>query len=51
MTTRGFTKGEAHTVGCLVAQTLFNRSDPARLADIREEVQALLDKHPLYPEL
>ncbi len=51
MTTRGFTEGDAHTVGCLVAQTVFSREDEARLADIREEVQALLDKHPLYPEL
>jgi len=51
MTTRGFTEGEAHTVGCLIANTVFNRDDEARLADIREEVQALLDKHPLYPEL
>jgi len=51
ITTRGFTEGDAHTVGCLVAQTVFSRDDEARLADIREEVQALLDKHPLYPEL
>jgi len=51
MTTRGFTEGDAHTVGCLIAQTVFSRDDEAKLADIREEVQALLDKHPLYPEL
>ena len=51
MTTRGFTEGEAHTVGCLIAQTVFNRDDEAKLADIRDEVEALLDKHPLYPEL
>ncbi len=51
MTTRGFTEGDAHTVGCLIAQTVFNRDDEAKLANIREEVKALLDKHPLYPEL
>ncbi|MEI7814762.1 MAG: serine hydroxymethyltransferase [Coriobacteriia bacterium] len=51
ITTRGFTAGEAHTVGCLVAQTLFNRDDEARLTDVREQVKGLLDAHPLYPEL
>jgi glycine hydroxymethyltransferase len=51
MTTRGFTRGEAHTVGCLIAQTVFNRDDQARLTDVREQVTALLDAHPLYPEL
>jgi glycine hydroxymethyltransferase len=51
MTTRGFTAGEAHTVGCLIAQTVFNRDDEARLADVREQVRGLLDAHPLYPEL
>ena len=51
ITTRGFTEGEAHTVGCLIAQTVFNRDDPARLADINEQVALLLEEHPLYPEL
>ena len=51
MTTRGFSEGEAHTVGCLIAQTVFNRDDAAKLANIKEEVDALLEKHPLYPEL
>ena len=51
MTTRGFSAGEAHTVGCLVAQTVFNRDDAARLDDVREQVRGLLDAHPLYPEL
>lgn len=51
ISTRGFTEGEAHTVGCLVAQTIFNRDDEARLADIAADVQALLAVHPLYPEL
>jgi glycine hydroxymethyltransferase len=51
ITTRGFTEGEAHTVGCLIAQTVFNRDDAARLADIKEQVALLLEEHPLYPEL
>ncbi|MDR3685793.1 MAG: serine hydroxymethyltransferase [Coriobacteriia bacterium] len=51
ITTRGFTEGEAHTIGCLIAQTVFNREDEAKLANIKEEVAELLAKHPLYPEL
>ena len=51
VTTRGFTEGEAHTIGCLIAQTVFNRDDEAKLADIKVQVQTLLEKHPLYPEL
>jgi glycine hydroxymethyltransferase len=51
MTTRGFSEGEAHTVGALIADTVFNRNDTAKLADIKTQVDALLEKHPLYPEL
>ena len=51
ITTRGFTEGEAHTIGCLIAQTVFNREDAAKLADIKDQVDGLLEKHPLYPEL
>jgi len=51
ITTRGFTEGEAHTVGCLIAQTVFNRDDAAKLADVKADVEALLAAHPLYPEL
>ncbi len=51
MTTRGFTEGEAHTIGCLMADAIFKRNDAERLSDIRAEVQAMLDEHPLYPEL
>lgn len=51
MTTRGFTEGEAHTVGCLIAQTVFNRDNSSALDDVRTQVEALLAKHPLYPEL
>jgi len=51
MTTRGFTEGESHTVGCLLANAIFKREDASALEDIRTEVEALLAKHPLYPEL
>jgi glycine hydroxymethyltransferase len=51
MTTRGFTEGEAHAVGCLMADTIFKRDDAARLADISAQVAAMLETHPLYPEL
>jgi glycine hydroxymethyltransferase len=51
MTTRGYSEGEAHTIGCLMANAIFKRDDDAAVADIRLEVQALIDKHPLYPEL
>ena len=51
ITTRGFTEGEAHTIGCLIAQTVFNRHDEAKLADIKRQVAVLLEEHPLYPEL
>ncbi|MBS3957708.1 MAG: serine hydroxymethyltransferase [Clostridiales bacterium] len=51
MTTRGFTEGESHTVGCLLANAIFHRGDERRLADIAADVRAMLDAHPLYPEL
>ena len=51
MTTRGFTQGEAHSVGCLIADAIFNRDNEARLNDIAADVRGLLDAHPLYPEL
>jgi len=51
MTTRGFTEGEAHTIGCLIANAIFKREDAAALADIKADVESLIAKHPLYPEL
>jgi glycine hydroxymethyltransferase len=51
MTTRGFSEGEAHSVGCLMADAIFHRDDEQRLADISADVRGLLDSHPLYPEL
>jgi len=51
MTTRGYSEGEAHTIGCLMANAIFKREDEAAMTDIRAEVEALIEKHPLYPEL
>lgn len=51
MTTRGFSEDEARTVGHLIAATIFERENPARLAEVSEQVRQLLAAHPLYPEL
>ncbi len=51
MTTRGFNEEEAHTVGRLLAETIFKRDEPTKLEAIKAEVRALVDAHPLYPEL
>ncbi|MRS12195.1 MAG: serine hydroxymethyltransferase [Actinobacteria bacterium] len=51
MTTRGFGEEEAHTVGRLIAEAIFKRDEPNRLEAIKAEVKALIDAHPLYPEL
>lgn len=51
MTTRGFDEEEARTVGRLIAETIFHRADPARVEAIKSQVAALLEAHPLYPEL
>jgi len=51
MTTRGFTEGEAHTIGCLIADAIFNREDQGKLDDIAADVKSMLETRPLYPEL
>jgi glycine hydroxymethyltransferase len=51
MTTRGFDEAEAYKVGTLLASAIFKRDDEAALVGIKAEVQAMLDAHPLYPEL
>ncbi len=50
-TTRGFTAEDFYEVGQLIAATVFNAADDAKLADIRRRVDALLAAHPLYPGL
>lgn len=49
-TTRGFTADEFHTIGSLIAATVFNAQDEAKLGAIAEEVSELISRHPLYPE-
>ncbi|MCE5203477.1 MAG: serine hydroxymethyltransferase [Actinomycetia bacterium] len=51
MTTRGFNEDEMRRVGQLIAETVFNRDDAAKLAGIAAEVKEMLAAHPLYPEL
>ena len=51
MTTRGFNDEEAHTVGRLIAETIFHRSDAKRIESIKAQVASMLEAHPLYPEL
>ncbi len=51
MTTRGFTEADAREVGSLLANAIFKRDDATALAGIKADVQAMLDAHPLYPEL
>jgi glycine hydroxymethyltransferase len=51
MTTQGFDAEEAHAVGRLMASAIFQRDDQAVLESIKAEVQALIDMHPLYPEV
>ncbi len=51
MTTRGFSEEEAHTVGRLIAETIFHRNDATRIESIKAQVASMLEAHPLYPEL
>ena len=50
-TSRGFSAEEFYEIGQLIAATVFNGDNEAKQADIAAHVQALIEKHPLYPEL
>lgn len=50
-TSRGFSAEEFYEIGQLIAATVFNGGNEAKQADIAAHVQALIEKHPLYPEL
>lgn len=50
-TTRGFDADDFYEIGRLIAATVFNSDNEAKLADIANKVQALIEKHPLYPGL
>ena len=43
--------GPTDTVGRLIAEAIFGRTDTSRLDAVAAEVRGLLDAHPLYPEL
>lgn len=49
-TTRGFNADDFTKIGALIARAVFNASDEAVLADVRAEVNTLIEKCPLYPE-
>ena len=50
-TSRGFTKEDFYEVGQCIAATVFNAADEAKLADVKAKIDAMLEKHPLYPGL
>ena len=45
-TTRGFTAEDFYEIGQLIATTVFNATDDAKLADVRRRVDALLESPP-----
>lgn len=49
-TTRGFNTDDFAKIGSLIARAVFNVSNEAVLANVRAEVDALIEKRPLYPE-
>ena len=48
MTTRGFKEEEARATANLIADVLDNPRDPAHIAVVREKVQALTSRFPVY---
>ena len=49
-TTRGFDTDDFAKIGSLIARAVFNASNEAVLVNVRAEVDALIEKCPLYPE-
>lgn len=49
-TTRGFNTDDFAKIGSLIARAVFNASNETVLANVRAEVDALIEKCPLYPE-
>ena len=50
-TTRGLDAEELYEVGKCIAETVFHVGDDAALSAIRTRVDAIIERHPLYPEL
>jgi len=51
VTTRGMKEPEMETIAQLIDQALANRADQATLASVRQQVETLVERFPLYPEL
>ena len=51
MTSRGFVEQDFELVGELIAKTLANPEDQQIHSDIKQQIQQLTAKYPLYPEL
>ena len=49
-TTRGFNAAEFKEIGQLIAATVFNAENEAKLDEISASVANLISRHPLYPE-
>jgi glycine hydroxymethyltransferase len=50
VTSRGFSLAEMDEIASIIAFTLKNHEDEAKLAEAKARVSALTDKFPLYPE-
>ena len=51
VTTRGLKQAELRTVGQLIDEALVGQGDEAALARVRAQVDTLVERFPLYPEL
>ena len=51
MTTRGFDENESRRIGEIIVDAINNRTDTVRLHELGAEIDDMLLKHPLYPEL
>ena len=50
-TSRGLNEAEFAQVGRAIATTMFNADDKTKLSEVRRQMQAIIDAHPLYPQL
>lgn len=50
-TTRGFSTEDMYEVGQCIAAAVFAKEDEAKLKDVAKRTKALLDAHPLYPQI
>jgi len=51
VTTRGMGAGEMKQIGKMIARVIEGRNDEAVIVAVRDEVSALCERFPLYPEL